>query len=180
MTATSCKTLLVLSVSYALFCFLNLLNAQNTISSHICLQSHWFYTLKNSSHKFASSTLHDQIHLASSKLIEISLVELRCFWLDELEVCGSNESMPWKKPGCLGWGSSTSLSNINTADAMVGLSSGCCCAHNKLTWMHLNISDTLHVSSMFLSINSRTLPSLHSIHAWNSQLAYQSSNLDWV
>jgi len=53
------------------------------------------------------------------------------------DVCLSEEGSPSleifliKKPGSFGLGKVSSLLNITITDVMFGLSSGCCCKHNR-------------------------------------------------
>ena len=71
------------------------------------------------------------------------------------------------KAGCLGTGSVTvSLLSITTATAMVGRSFGSSCTHKSSIFTHLKNSFVLHVSLSVCSINSNTLSSFHSFHAW--------------
>lgn len=90
-------------------------------------------------------------------------VELGAFLLDE--VSASKRFLSVKNPGCLGHGNEPSLPNIRTTDDILGLSSGCCCTHNRPTWMDRNTSGGQHDSFEVESISSIDLSSLCSVHA---------------
>jgi hypothetical protein len=61
-----------------------------------------------------------------------------------------------KKPGSLGLGNTLSPPDVKTTEAMLGLSSGCCCMHKRLIWIHLMTSDRFHDFSGNPSTNSNS------------------------
>ena len=103
------------------------------------------------------------LYRASSSVIDISLVEDDWCLLDDESA--SSEFFPIRKPGSLGSDSKLSLPNIITTDDMLGLSSGCCCTHKRLTWMQRKISSRVQDSSKHVSISSKGMPSFHNFHA---------------
>lgn len=68
-------------------------------------------------------------YLASNSVTLISFIECDSRLVDEESA--STGFLSVKKPGCLGAGNEPSPPNISTTDAMFGLSSGCCCTHNR-------------------------------------------------
>ena len=95
-----------------------------------------------------------------------SSFEVICFrfvpWFLSFKICRG------KKPGS--FGTTTSIShppNIWITEVMVGLSSGYCCTHKRLTWMHSSTSEITHESFMLESINCKAFFSFQSVHAWN-------------
>lgn len=123
----------------------------------------WLEPLTSWSHDLASLYF---VYLASRIVSESWLSVTHLSSVDSFDWLV--ESLSMKKPGCFGWGNSTpSLLNQKTADAIVGLSSGSFCTHNKLTWIHLNTCDSTYESFKHSSISSNALPSFNSNHAWN-------------
>jgi len=92
-------------------------------------------------------------------------VMLNSSFIDILFTFSSSEILFGKKPGSLGSTSSISLTNIWIMDVMVGLSSGYCCTHKRLTWMHRSASVITHESFTFESIKSKAFFSFQSSHA---------------
>lgn len=87
-----------------------------------------------------------------------------------------------KKPGSLGWGSTTSsFANMKTTEDISGLFSGNFWAHSKPTWMHLRTWDSMKDCSKYLSISSRALPSFHSSQAWKhlKTLGFHKNDCVW-
>lgn len=120
--------------------------------------------------EFKTSTkLHllTPIYLASTTVTVNSLVvELEASFLLEIE-SSLSESISMQYIGCFGCINFEALSqfSIEITSDMIGLSSGCCCKHKRLTWMHLNTSDRVYDSPIEGSINSNGLPSFHNFHA---------------
>lgn len=114
---------------------------------------------------------------ASNSVIVISLIEDGSRWLDEDSALTGFLAM--KKPGCLGLGNALSvLLNITTTDDIVGLSSGYCCTHNRLMWMHRITSDRVHDESPKNgSTSSKGLPSFHKLHAYNTSKPFCHSSV---
>jgi len=119
----------------------------------------------------------DNFHRPFNEVMVNSSFEVSCFRFEL--------NFPWseifvgKKPGSFGLTSFISLPNIWITDVMVGLSSGYCCTHNRLTWMHRSTSETTHELFMLESINSKAFCSFQSVHAWNmkeNRISYSCSN----
>lgn len=109
----------------------------------------------------------NDFHRPFNEVMVNSSFELISFWFGH--GFPSSETLLGKKPGSLGSTNSISLPKIRTTEVMVGLSSGYCCTHKRLTWMHRNTSETTHESFILESINSNAFPSFQSVHAWNNK-----------
>jgi len=119
----------------------------------------------------------DNFHRPFTEVMDNSAFEV--FWFTFEHDSSWSEILVGKKAGSFGLTGSISLPNIWITDVMVGLSSGCCCTHNRLTWMHRSTSETTHESFMLESINSKPFCSFQSVHAWNmkeNMVSYSCSN----
>lgn len=70
------------------------------------------------------------------------------------EESASDERLPIKRLGFLGRGKVFSSPNMRIKVDTLGLSSGSCCIHKRLTWMQRNTSDRVHESLKHSSISS--------------------------
>ena len=76
--------------------------------------------------------------------------------------------LPRQYPGVLGWGiDAVSLLNINTAEAIVGLSSARSWTHKRPTCIHLKTSLGQYELPTDISNTSNPFPSFHCLHTCN-------------
>lgn len=92
----------------------------------------------------------------------ICLVKLWYVWF--VRKLNSLETFSEMKSGSLGSTNSISLLTLKS-ESMVGLWSGCCCAHKRLTCMQPNTSDTTYESPKLELINSKALYAFRILHA---------------